>query len=376
MKKQRLLSKQLYPGRLWISLSLLLVSSGRLLAYDVGGECYGKECIEKKKSVTFSYSVSPSDKVSLNNQFGDIKVNHWDRNEVKVDVVITALGTSLERAENYMSTVDVQGKKENGVVSIKTHISKEECTYNNNVWRWEKGEGKEDKNCLRIDYQVYMPKSNALALKNSFGNTTIPSFTASLMIDQNYGTLTTEDIRNANADVDVSFGKAIMRNMAGGKLKVSYSQLTADRIDDLEFTNSFGKLYLKEVGAINAKISYSSGTIDKLTKSAKMRLEFSSGLKFGSVARSVKDLEISASYSPVVLAFENDTYEFDVKTNHSSFSYPKGETILFSKNSEDEARNDKKYHYNPSKAFAGKIGKGSPTTRVVVNSTFSSVSFK
>src|SRR6218665_2286241 len=83
-----------------------------------------KEWIEKKKNVNLSYPVSSSDKVSLNNQFGDIKVAFWDKKEVKVEVLIVANASSDDRASDFINSVDVVGKKDDGQVSIKTIIER------------------------------------------------------------------------------------------------------------------------------------------------------------------------------------------------------------------------------------------------------------
>jgi hypothetical protein len=336
--------------------------------------CVGIDCIEKRKNVFFSYSVSSTDKVYLNNQFGDIKVSFWDKNEVKVDVVVIANANSAERAANYLGTVDIQGRKENGTVSIKT--IRDECNYNYNVNRWD-NDTKEEKNYLRIDYQVFMPKSNSLTLKNSFGNSSIPTFTADLKIEQSYGNLTAENISNSASDVKVSFGKAYLKNMKGSKLNVSYGELHADRVDVDYLNNSFGRINIKELGETQAKLSYSKGIIEKITESVKLKLEFSGSLRIENVGKNVKELEINSSYSPISLNMDElAVYEFDVKTSYGSFNYPSGKSVSFSRNSEDEAHRDSRYSYNSSKAYAGRVGKGNPTTRVIINSTFSDVSFR
>lgn len=358
----------------WSMLLLLVIGTPSFAKENHEYECVGKDCIEKRKNVSFSYSISTSDRISISNQFGDVKVSFWDRNEVKVDVVVIANASSAERAANYLSTVDIQGKKENGIVSIKT--IREECSYNYNVNRWNNND-KEEKNYLRIDYQVVMPKSNALTLKNSFGNSNIPTFTADLKIEQSYGNLTAENIDNSMADVKVSFGKAYLKAMKGNKLNVSYGELYADRIDVEYLYNSFGKINIKELGKTQAKLSYSKGIIEKITESAKLKLEFSGSLKIENVGKNVKELDIIANYSPISLNMEElAVYEFDVKTHYGNFSYPREKGISFSRNSEDEAHKDNRYSYNSSKAYAGKVGKGNPTAKVIINSTFSNVSFR
>ncbi|WP_394990222.1 DUF4097 family beta strand repeat-containing protein [Emticicia sp.] len=333
--------------------------------------------IEKKKNVTFSYSVTGADKISLENQFGDIKVSFWDKNELKVEVIILANATSEERASNFMQMVDVVGKKADGQVSIKTIIDREEGNYKNNTWNW-KG-GSDDKNSLKIDYQVFMPKNNALKVKNSFGNTYLPTFTNILTVHQSYGQLVAEDITNAQSDIRLEFCKnSYIRSMSGGKLKASYSGIKMEKANDFDFNNSFGEIDIKEVGKMDAKISYSSGMIGMIRESSNLRLEFSGGFKLGGLGKNVKELDINASYSPVNLTLSDDiAYDFEVKANYGDFAYPVNRGVSFTRNSEtDSKKNNEHYSFNPTKYYIGKIGKGSSDCKIIVNGNFSSVKFK
>jgi len=333
------------------------------------------EWIERRKNIIFSYALSASDKVSLENQFGDIQVSFWNKDEIKVEVSIVANATSEERAANFISTVDVQGKKADGMVSIKTTIDREEGNYNNNTWNWKGGSN--EKNSLKIDYKVFMPKGNVLKVKNSFGNTFLPSFASVLMVNQSYGKLIAEDISNPQSDINLSFSKgSIIRSMTGGKLKASYSGIKMDRADDLIFNNSFGDIDIKEVGKLNAKISYSSGLIGTINESSNLKLEFSGGFKLGELGKNVKELNLNASYSPVNLVLsDNVSYDFEVKANYGDFSYPNERGVSFTTNSDADAKKEN-HHFNPVKYYTGRIGKGSADCKIVVNGNFSSVKFK
>lgn len=326
-----------------------------------------KEWIEKKKNVNLSFTVSSSDKISLNNQFGDIKVNFWDKKEVRVEVLIVANASSEDRAANFINSVDVAGKKDDGQVTIKTYIERSD----NRNWS-NKGE----KHSLKIDYMVYMPKSNPLQVKNSFGNTYLPSFSTPLKVDQSYGKLVTEDISNAESEIKIAFCQgSYIKSMTGGRLKASYSGIKMEKADDFDFDNSFGDIDIKEVGRIDAKISYSSGSIGLLKESGVLKLDFSGDFRLGSIGRNVKELDIKANYSPVALTLDdNITYEFDVKAHYGDFDYPKDRGISFTRNTETEKKES--YSFNPTKYYEGKVGKGSSTCRITVNGNFSSVKLK
>jgi Putative adhesin len=350
---------------------------GKTNANNTPKDQFDTQWIEKKKNVTFSYNITSADKISLENQFGDIKVSFWDKNEIKVEVLILANATSDERASNFIHMVDVVGKKVEGEVKIKTIIDREEGNYKNNTWNW-KG-GSDDKNSLKIDYQVYMPKNNALKIKNSFGNTYLPTFTNILTVHQSYGKLVAEDITNPQSDVRLEFCKnSYIRSISGGKLRASYSGIKMEKADDFDFNNSFGEIDIKEVGKMDAKISYSSGLIGLIRESSNLRLEFSGGFKLGGLGKNVKELDINASYSPVNLTLsDNISYDFEVKANYGDFAYPVNKGVSFTTNSEtDSKKNGGQHSFNPTKYYIGKIGKGSTDCKIIVNGNFSSVKFK
>ncbi len=323
-----------------------------------------KEWIEKKKIVNLSFSVSASDKIYIQNQFGDVKVNFWDKKEVRAEVSITANASSEDRAADFLGTVDVFGKKDGSVVSIKTIMNQSE----NRSWS-----NKGDKHSLKIDYIVYMPKSNPLQLKNSFGNSYLPSFSAPLQLDLSYGKLVADDLLNPQTEVKLAFCQnSYIKSMNGGSLKASYSGIKMEKADNFDFNNSFGDIDIKEVGKIDAKISYSKGSIDLLKESGNLNLEFSSGFKLGSIGKNVKELEIKASYSPVALVLaDNSSYDFDVKVHYGDFNYPKDQGVSFTRNTDTEKKD--RYGFNPTKYYSGKLGKGSANCKITVDSNFGSV---
>ena len=350
----------------------------------VFGLFYGKtkanndegESIERKKNITFSYTISAKDNILINNQFGDIKVTFWDKNEVKVEVVIVAIARTEELAARFINTVNVIGKKTEGQVSIKTDIDSNGGKSSNNSW--SDNSGNNEKKSLKIDYQVFMPKENNLFLKNSFGNTVLPTFTSVLNITQSYGKLSAENISNTQSDVNLAFSKnSYIKSMTGGKLKASYSGIKMERADDLIFNNSFGDIDIKEVGKLNAKISYSNGLIGLIRESSNLKLEFSEGFKLGELGKNLKELNLNASYSPISLTLNDDvSYDFDVKSNYGEFSYPKERGVSFTKNTENEEKKQERYSFNPTKLFIGKVGKGATSCKIIINSNFGSVRLK
>src|SRR5215471_10246 len=67
--------------------------------------------VEKKKNYSKSYPVSGNDRITLNNQFGQMKLITWEKNEVKVDVDITAKADDDKRAQEILDKITIEDGK-------------------------------------------------------------------------------------------------------------------------------------------------------------------------------------------------------------------------------------------------------------------------
>src|SRR4051812_26611426 len=96
---------------------LFLISS---LAFGLQAQASDDPKVEKKKTYSKSYPVTGTDKITLNNQFGEMKLITWEKNEVKVDVNITAKADDDKRAQEILDKITIEDGKSSGGVYFKT----------------------------------------------------------------------------------------------------------------------------------------------------------------------------------------------------------------------------------------------------------------
>lgn len=233
---------------------------------------------KKSKSFSKSYSLSGSDKVTLNNQFGEMKLVTWDKNEIKVDVSITGKSDDEQRAQEIIDRISIADGKESGGVFFKTKFADEKK-------HSDKGDKKEHRNeGMEINYMVYLPAGNPLNAENQFGKMIVPDYKGEAVITCKFGSLTAGKISNAK-EVSVEFGRGTIEQVNGGRLSIKFSE----------------------------------GTVNKLGGDVRSKLEFSQ-VKL-SVDNDAKNLDIDNSYSSVYLSVDkNFGATWDVHTSHGSFS--------------------------------------------------------
>src|SRR5215471_155974 len=135
---------------------------------------------EKKKTYTKSYTVSNSDKIDIQNRFGELKINTWDKNEVKVDVTMTAKSNSDERAQEILDLISIEDGKDADGVHFKTKIADAKI----------KNADKGDKQEFNIDYVVYLPARNPLYAENQFGSMTVGDYNGNATFISKFGSFT------------------------------------------------------------------------------------------------------------------------------------------------------------------------------------------
>jgi len=332
--------------------------------------------IERRKTVVKLYDVSQKDNLLIDNQFGNVKINLWDRNEIRVDISITANGATDERVQRYLDAVEITERRNGDQISLKTVIEK--GTFNGNVnWKgtggtWSNNE--REKNGLQIDYQVSMPKNNALTVRNQFGNTTIPTFTSALSVNNKFGSFYATDLKGSKIDIDVAFGTAEIGEVDNAKLDISYSKLTLEKANVLTLNNKYGKMQIGEVNRLDANIGYSGAQIGTLKESCKVKLDFSGGFKIQQLPKSAENVDIQAAYSSVVLPVNDDGQcQFDVTVQHGGFRYPTdNRRVVLTTQPSDDHTSGPRF----TKQYSGKVGGSGPGPRIRVVSKFGDVSFR
>lgn len=324
--------------------------------------------IERKKTIIKLFDVDPKDNLVVDNQYGKVSVGLWDKSEIRVQITIVANSDSDERVQRFLDAVSIEERRSGNQITVRTNFSMN----NFSNWGINSWKSNNDRNYVKINYDVMMPKQNALTLRNKFGNTDIPEFHAPLNVHSRYGNFSAGQLSGRQNDIDVAYGKADIRTIDRGKLDIAYASLELERANVLLLSNKFGKMNIGDVGKLEADINYSGAKIGTLHESGKIKLDFSGGFRIDQLTKNVDNVDIQANYSSVALPLEgSNNCDFDVTVSYGSFNYSSAQSLHFTSQPEE------KNHTGPrlTKQYVGKIGSGSGT-KVRVVSKFGNVNFK
>ena len=276
---------------------------------------------KKTRNYSKTYSLSASDKISLTNQFGEMKLVTWEKNEIKVDVTITGKSDEEQRAQAILDHISIEDSKSGNTVSFKTKFSNDD----KKVWNKDNSK-KHVSEGMEINYLVYLPSGNALNAENQFGKMIVPDYRGEANLESKFGSLTAGKISNGKS-ISVEFGSAEIASINGGKVNIKFSNGTVNKLS----------------GDVNSNLEYSK---------VKLVLD-----------NDIKNLEINNSFSDVYLdVTTNFSATYAVNTTHGSFE---NKTNFNIKKEGDE---DEKYGPRFNNKYSGSSGSGS--AKVKVSSSF------
>ncbi len=84
-----------------------------------------------------------------------MKINTWDKNEIRVDVRIEAKGGTEEIAQRILDNIYIEDSKSGSSVSFMTKMKNKNMNWNNDKKKEYKEQG------MKIDYTVNLPSGNS-----------------------------------------------------------------------------------------------------------------------------------------------------------------------------------------------------------------------
>jgi len=314
------------------------------------------EIKEKIKTYSKSYNISSGDKLQIDNHYGKVTVNTWNKNEFKVDVQIRALANEDDDAQKMLDGVTIADSKDGSTVSFATKIENM-----GNTWEIRTNNG--DTKVFRIrktevNYTVYIPSKNPLTITTKYSNVTLPDYRGKLTINTTYGSLVAKELSNTDNDISTHYTEVNIESLNGGNMNCSYGNM------------------IKIGVANNLTLATNSVATDiaKVKTAGNITNRYGAGLKINNIDKNVKSLNIVSSYAPVALDVKNgNNFDFDITTRNSlnGFKYSDDNVKVISKSPADD---EHRYGYT-TKNYKGYVGKSNNDTKVTITTSYQPVQF-
>jgi len=280
---------------------------------------------ELTKNYDESFDVDANVKVDLTNEFGQVNVETWDKNQVTINVEVRVEGKDEKESQKILDKINVKISGSNSLVKATTSI-----------------EGKLNcKNCeMSINYEVMMPASGMLGIRNDFGNVNVGDLDGSADLHIEYGNLEVGKLSGKENDIEIKFGNAEIDMLKAADLHIEYGKLEVGKAGYLDLYSRFNDLELGEVSELKLDSQYDEieiGSGDVIDIDAafsgveigevfdKLSLTNSySGIEVMRIAGGFSEVYIKNSFASVEIGVSSSaSYKLEAEASYGNIDFPK-----------------------------------------------------
>jgi hypothetical protein len=305
------------------------------------------------KEKKFSKTWNSSEEITINivNEYGDVNLKTWNKNEVGVEVTIQVENYPESKADMYLENININASEQNKTITVKTEIND----------KIRKAIGSQNgKKKIRISYQISHPVYQKFIINNNYGNISIEELSGKSTINLKYGNLNAGnmifDDTKPFTTLDISFGNAKINKTTWMQFVVNYSNVEIAEATALIFISKYSNITGGNIHSVvsnskydNYKISsarnfiveskYSNVTIGDLSKQLHATMEYGT-VKVRNVPAGFEKIKIDAKYTDCeIIIDENACYQISGEVVYGSIKVPLKANITRKKDSMTEAVN-------------------------------------
>ena len=277
-------------------ISILILTLSTLLAIPIG--TYAQ--VSKSREVHKVYKISKGTQVDIINKYGNIQIETWDVDSVKLDIVLTVTEKNKARLHKKFNSIEFELTQTSQYLIIETKLGDEVNDIDKFLNKFKENFGIGDAD-INIDYSVILPNNLSLSIQNKFGNIYLSDYNGEVELDLSGG------------------GKIKARELKGHtKLKVNTGDTDIDYVESGYFEINYGDLSITKAG----KLTINSRNSDVTIREVKQLVANSTIDEYR--IRSVDELENEAKYTEFIV--QKLKLNIDAKVNASDIEVNEIET--------------------------------------------------
>ncbi|NOQ24413.1 MAG: hypothetical protein GQ564_03545 [Bacteroidales bacterium] len=219
------------------------------------------ESEEFSKNLHKDYDANENTLLVIQNKFGDVDINNWDKNKVSIDVTITVDHKNEEKAKELIEYIEVEFNQSGNTIEAITKIDEKFSKWNTFTFNDNQKE-------FSIDYKVNIPKNIKLDLLNKYGSVFINEVAGHTKISVKYGNLkinklTRENIKPLN-EIYLGYSNGTIEDCKWLNLNIKYSELKIRECKALIAVTKYSELSVENASSIVCESKYDDYKLGKI----------------------------------------------------------------------------------------------------------------
>ncbi len=289
------------------------------------------------KSIDKSFPFSQAGKIRIQNEYGHLAIQSWEKDSLMVLVDIKVTHKKKENAQNLMDRVSPIIEASSNYVNIRTEILERSQSFFSKYIIQETpldfGRGN-----LEINYTIYLPARASLDIDNKFGDVVLEGWRGNLkaliehgdvflgqeigQIDLNmaYGKIKGRTVNYGS--IELKNGSLDLQKMQKLRLKSQGSTVSITSVDELELFSNKDGIDIDSLKSITGELKFTTLEVDKIDASADMEMKISD-FTVNKIQKEDASIVLKQEDSEIKLNISGISFTFDALLEEGLIRIPK-----------------------------------------------------
>jgi len=323
----------------------------------------------EKKEISKQYSIGNHFDLHVDNIYGEVKIETWDKKEVSYQINIISNGDNLEEVKRRLEKIHIGVDESKSKLSLVTHLdanNQKHSTFTSFIKGLFNGDSFSSNSHIEINYIIHLPKDANLDITNDYGYIYIDETKGNTRLNSDYGGLVAEALLSSSNEINLDYSsKSDIMHLRQAEMNIAYSSIHMHHVGFLDLSADYCTTKIDSIKDINFNVDYGSIVVNKGRKiegsADYVQLKFGEvegylnlnlsygGVKINRIKKGFTLANIQADYASVKVGVDySEAFVLDVKTNYANIKGIQDFTSIYS--------NDDDYRgYNKSKDTSKRI---------------------
>ncbi len=197
------------------------------------------------KNIEKTYPLTNAGELHIENKYGNIIINGWDKKTIQINVEIQVTKKKKEDAQELLNRINTKINSTDDFITVSSVIEEK----NNSVFSrfFNKANPFDfDKSNIQIDYTIYLPSNAEANIISKFGDIILTGWNGKLKANVQHGDMWVNKDLN-NASIEMKFGTLKTKSITYGNIRFKNGEIDIATSKDLKITSSGTVLNIKNV---------------------------------------------------------------------------------------------------------------------------------
>jgi hypothetical protein len=211
--------------------------------FIVSTHVFSQETVSK--NIKKVYPISSNGELSINNKYGNIIINGWEKDSIEINVAIDVSHKKIENAKNLLSRIKPTINVVGNLATIQSEIEQKSTNVFSQYFN-KANPIDADKSNVQINYIINVPVKIALDITNKFGDVIIENASGRLTTNLQHGDMWINE-KLTNATIELKYGKLKALAVDYGTIDLKNAELNLVASKDLKLISSGSTIHIDTV---------------------------------------------------------------------------------------------------------------------------------